>query len=213
MFSEVKQMEGIVYLRLKRKLEIQNLMELKLKDIALISSHSNEIVHELENIKLYRVTEKDKELIVLDSFLIIKHLAQNYPNIEIQLLGPEQTIVKINKNKKSPSILIMAFVWILLFIGTAMTIINFHYDVSMQEVQQKLHFLLTGEENEFPLWIQIPYSFGLGIGMILFFNHWFNKRFNEEPSPLEVEIYNYQKSLDDYVSFHENKLNDPKHPH
>ncbi|WP_096270510.1 stage V sporulation protein AA [Paucisalibacillus globulus] len=206
-------MEGIVYLRLKRKLEIQNLMELKLKDIALISSHSNEIVHELENIKLYRVTEKDKELIVLDSFLIIKHLAQNYPNIEIQLLGPEQTIVKINKNKKSPSILIMAFVWILLFIGTAMTIINFHYDVSMQEVQQKLHFLLTGEENEFPLWIQIPYSFGLGIGMILFFNHWFNKRFNEEPSPLEVEIYNYQKSLDDYVSFHENKLNDPKHPH
>ncbi|WP_042145781.1 stage V sporulation protein AA [Paucisalibacillus sp. EB02] len=206
-------MEGIVYLRLRRKLEIKNLTEIKLKDIAFISSHSKEIVHELEKIKLYRVTEKDKELVVLDSFLIIKHLTQSYPNIEIQLLGPEQTIVKIVNNQKSPSILIMAFVWILLFIGTAMTIINFHYDVSMQEVQQKLHYLLTGEQNEFPLWIQIPYSFGLGIGMILFFNHWFNKRFNEEPSPLEVEIYNYQKSLDDYVSFHENKLNDPKHHH
>ena len=206
-------MEGIVYLRLKRKYEIKNLTEIKLKDIAFISSHSKEIEHELEKVKIYRVTKKDKELVVLDSFLIIKHLTESYPDIEIQLLGPEQTIVHVIKNQKAPNILIMSFVWILLFIGTAMTIVNFHYDVSMQEVQQKLHYLLTGKENEFPLWIQIPYSFGLGIGMILFFNHWFSKRFNEEPSPLEVEIYNYQKSLDDYVSYHENNLNDPKYPH
>src|SRR5690625_6783496 len=87
-----------------------------------------------------------------------------------------------------------------------MTIMNFHYDVSMQEVQQKLHYLFTGEQNEFPLWIQIPYSFGLGIGMLLFFNHWFKKRFNEEPSPLEVELFNYQQDLDNYVNHYENKL-------
>ncbi len=49
-----------------------------------------------------------------------------------------------------------------------MTIMNFHYDVSMQPVQQKLHFILTGVENEYPLWIQIPYSIGLGLGTVLF---------------------------------------------
>jgi stage V sporulation protein AA len=206
-------MEGIVYLRLKKKLEINQLTELKLKDIAFISSHSKEIVQELEKIKIYRVTKKDKEIVILDSFLIINHLTRHYPAIEIQLIGPEQTIVQIVNKQKSTNIFIMALVWVILFIGAAMTIINFHYDVSMQEVQQKLHYLLTGEKNEFPLWIQIPYSIGLGIGMVLFFNHWFKKRFNEEPSPLEVEIYNYQKSLDDYVSFHENNLNDPKYPH
>src|SRR5699024_4221207 len=87
-------------------------------------------------------------------------------------------------------------------------IMNFHYDVSMQEVQQKLHFLITGEKTEFPLWIQIPYSIGLGVGMLLFFNHWFNKRFNEEPSSLEIEIYNYQQNLDQYLGHYENKVND-----
>ena len=55
-----------------------------------------------------------------------------------------------------------------------------------------------------------PIFIWLGIGTLLFFNHWFNKRFNEEPSPLEVEIYNYQQDLDNYLNFHENKLNDTK---
>jgi stage V sporulation protein AA len=206
-------MDGIVYLRMKKKLEIINPKVIHLKDVAYLSSNSKNIVQELEALKVYRITEKDKEIVIIDSFLIIDHLNQNYPSIEVQLVGPEQTIIRVSKYRKSPNVFIVAFVWLLLFIGTAMTIMNFHYDVSMQEVQQKLHYLLTGEENEYPLWIQIPYSFGLGIGMILFFNHWFNKRFNEEPSPLEVEIYNYQKSLDDYVNYHENQLNDPNHPH
>ena len=41
--------------------------------------------------------------------------------------------------------------------------------------------------------------------MILFFNHVFQKRINEEPSPLEVEMFNYQMDLDNYVIIHENK--------
>ncbi|MCL6616308.1 MAG: stage V sporulation protein AA, partial [Anoxybacillus ayderensis] len=33
----------------------------------------------------------------------------------------------------------------------------------------------------------------------------FKKRINEEPSPLEVEMFQYQQSLDQYVIMHENK--------
>lgn len=41
--------------------------------------------------------------------------------------------------------------------------------------------------------------------MVLFFNHLFRKRINEEPSPLEVEMFNYQQDLDRYVMLKENK--------
>ena len=41
--------------------------------------------------------------------------------------------------------------------------------------------------------------------MTLFFNHFFKKRINDEPSPLEVEMFNYQQSLDQYVIMNENK--------
>lgn len=204
-------MTEIVYLRLKKTIALSFMQEVQLKDIAYISTTTS-LKKKLENIPIYRISKKDKNIVIIDGFLIIDHLTNLISTIEIQLIGPTQTIIRINKRKKSPSILIAVFVWILLFIGTAMTIMNFHYDVSMQEVQQKLHYLLTGKHNEFPLWIQIPYSFGLGIGMLLFFNHWFNKRFNEEPSPLEVEIYNYQQDLDNYLNHYENKLNDTKPP-
>lgn len=190
---------------------MEKLQYIKLKHIAFVSAPSD-IKKQLEETDIYRITKKDNNIVIIDSFLIIDHLSQTWSNLEFQLLGPGQSIIRVKEGKKQASILIVAFVWLLLFVGTAMTIMNFHYDVSMQEVQQKLHYLLTGVHSEFPLWIQIPYSLGLGIGMLLYFNHWFKKRFNEEPSPLEVEIFNYQQDLDQYVSYYENKLNDKHVP-
>ena len=204
-------MTEIVYLRMKKTIGISKMKEIHLKDIAYLSTSSTR-KKKLEDVPIYRITKKDKNIVIIDSFLIIDYLIHTFSEIEVQLIGPTQTIIRINKSKKAPSIFIVVFIWLLLFIGTAMTIMNFHYDVSMQEVQQKLHYLLTGERNDYPLWIQIPYSLGLGMGTLLFFNHWFNKRFNEEPSPLEVEIYNYQQDLDNYLNHHENKLNDTKPP-
>jgi stage V sporulation protein AA len=96
-------------------------------------------------------------------------------------------------------------IWFLLFFGSAMAIMNFHDDVSMRSVQEKLYKIITGVEDSKPWIFQIPYSIGLGLGMILFFNHVFQKRINEEPSPLEVEMFNYQMDLDNYVIIHENK--------
>ncbi|HLR41123.1 MAG TPA: stage V sporulation protein AA [Virgibacillus sp.] len=200
-------MTKIVYLRMKKNIELTHLQSVKLKDIAFLAAPEQD-KKDLEDTHIYRISKEDNNIVVIDSFLIIEHLNEWYEHLEFQLVGPTQTIIRIKENKKETPVLFVSFVWLLLFVGAAMTIMNFHYDVSMQEVQQKLHYLFTGEQNEFPLWIQIPYSFGLGIGMLLFFNHWFKKRFNEEPSPLEVELFNYQQDLDNYVNHYENKLND-----
>lgn len=206
-------MQDIVYVRMKKYVEVSKKEEVRLKDIAMLSVTSKTTdKNRLEHERIYHITDKDSQYVVIDGFLIIKHLNEAYPDLEIQLAGPSQTIIHVTSHSRKIPLLAVAAVWLVLFIGAAMTIMNFHYDVSMQSVQQKLHYLFTGEENNFPLWIQIPYSLGLGLGMLLFFNHWFKKRFNEEPSPLEVEIFKYQQSLDDYVIHHENVLNDANHP-
>lgn len=203
-------MEEIVYIRFKKSIQVEGLKEIKLKDIALISTKSKK-KSALEQTKIYQITIKDHNIIIIDSFFVIDYLNKVNEDLEFQSIGPIQTIIRVEQSKQKPPILIVAGVWLILFIGTAMTIMNFHYDVSMQEVQQKLHYLLTGKENKFPLWIQIPYSLGLGVGMLLFLNHWFKKKINEEPSPLEVELFNYQQDLDKYITHYENQLNDNKH--
>ncbi len=199
----------VVYIRMKKKYLSKPRANIKLSHIAHMIG-DDEIVRRLNRLPIYQLSDADKEFVVIDSYHVINQLNKMYPHFEFQLIGASETIISITERKRPSSILFVSFVWIILFIGTAMTIINFHYDVSMLEVQQRLHYLFTGEKVSNPLWLQIPYSFGLGIGMILFLNHWFKKKLNEEPSPLEVELFKYQKSIDDYVAFYENHLNDGK---
>ncbi|KGX85977.1 stage V sporulation protein AA [Pontibacillus litoralis] len=198
-------MSVMVYIRLKQKIQSQRNQTIYLRDIAYIEA-PKECKQELEQVPLYTVRESDRNIVIVDIFRVIYVLRQHYAQLEIQPLGPEQTIVTIPNLKQSPSYIAVGVIWILLFIGAAMAIMNFHYDVSMEEVQQRVHYLLTGEKVEHPLWFQIPYSLGLGVGMMLFFNHFFKKRINEEPSPLEIEMYKYQLDLDEYVVYHENEV-------
>lgn len=199
----------IVYLRMKKKIVSNPHSKIMLAHIAHLTANFD-FDSKMNRIPIYQLSEKNKEFVVIDSFHVVDLLNKIYPEIEFQLVGANETIIAIKHRKRTSSVLFVSFVWITLFIGTAMTIINFHYDVSMLEVHQRIHYLFTGEEAKNPLWIQIPYSFGLGIGMILFLNHWFKKKLNEEPSPLEVELFKYQKSIDEYVAYHENDLNDGK---
>ncbi|WP_035507455.1 MULTISPECIES: stage V sporulation protein AA [Bacillaceae] len=200
-----KKLATPVYIRMKQSIYVQPQAKIRLEDVARVTG-SKRHKSVLQKMVLHQVTEDDQNIVVVDSFMLIEQVLEKFPDLEIELIGPNQCVVHVEKHKKQPSPLLISGIWILLFIGAAMAIMNFHYDVSMQEVQQKLHFMLTGEEVEHPLWIQVPYSIGLGIGMILFFNHWFQKRFNEEPSPMEVEIFNYQEDLDHYVAIKENKV-------
>lgn len=90
-------------------------------------------------------------------------------------------------------------VTILLFIGAAIAIINFHEDVNMEESLKIINRIVTGEETENLLLLKIPYSLGLGVGMVTFFSHVFRKKWKKEPSPLELEMYSYKKNIDNYI--------------
>ncbi|WP_082233939.1 stage V sporulation protein AA [Halobacillus massiliensis] len=201
-----------VYVRLKQSIRIPVQEIIRIKDIAMITGVDKE-KSVIEDMPIHRVTAEDRNVIVVDSLTIIEQVISRYPDHQLEIIGPNYCVVHLEKNRKKPTLLIVSGIWLLLFIGAAMAIMNFHYDVSMELVQQKLHFMLTGEEVKHPLWIQVPYSIGLGLGMILFFNHWFHKRFNDEPNPMEIEVFKYQEDLDHYAAIHDNKVekNDKDH--
>ncbi|MGN8647121.1 stage V sporulation protein AA [Gracilibacillus sp. HCP3S3_G5_1] len=200
--------EEKVYIRLKKKIAVEKNHLITLQDIAFVTGNID-YLKQLETLKIYQIKEEDNNVSVIDGFHLLDKLVAAYPFLSVELLGGNQVIVEIKKDNKKANIFLILLIWLLLCIGSAMAIMNFHYDVSMEEVHQGLYYLLTGERVNKPLWIQIPYSIGLGLGMILFFNHIFKKRFNEEPSPLEVEMFNYQQDLDQYLIYHENVLNKP----
>ncbi|QPC46753.1 stage V sporulation protein AA [Mangrovibacillus cuniculi] len=197
-------MTDIIYLRLRNRAQVKPNEKVILGHMAQVLA-PEEIRNDLLNLPVYQVKEEDKNIVIIDVMKVIQFIQAKHPNLEVQTVGPPQTIIEVVYEKKHMSMPLFVFVWLLLFVGAALAIMNFHEDVSMPEVHQKLYTVLTGQEVAKPLLFQIPYSFGLGLGMILFFNHLFRKRINEEPSPLEVEMFNYQQDLDQYVIMNENK--------
>ncbi|MFD2679570.1 stage V sporulation protein AA [Bacillus seohaeanensis] len=197
-------MEGTVYLRLRLKVQVHSGSVVTLGQLAQVIAPEQVLV-DLQQIPVHTVTPDDQNIIIVDVMKVIAEIQKYNPTLEVQTIGPSQSIIEVVFRKKKISIPLFICVWVLLFVGAGMAIMNFHEDVSMREVHQRLYTIITGGQDPHPLLFQIPYSLGLGIGMILFFNHVFKKRINEEPSPLEVEMFKYQQDLDNYVMIHENK--------
>jgi stage V sporulation protein AA len=197
-------MENTMYIRLFNRIKVRPNETIVISDIAQIVAHPT-IKRDVENLVIHKISLKDKNYVVIDITKVLEEIRLAFPNLEIQPLGPSQSLVEIILERKAIAPVFFIAIWLLLFFGAALTILNFHEDVSMQEVHQRIYTIITGKEEYKPLLLQIPYSIGLGLGMILFFNHIFRKRINEEPSPLEVEMFNYQQALDQYMIMTENK--------
>lgn len=197
-------LEKTIYIRMRHRVEARVNEKIILNNIAQIIAPEAER-SKLENLLIYQITEKDRNIVVIDVMQVINKISELSSELEIQTIGPAQTIIEVTVKKKGVSAPFFLLIWFLLFFGSAMAIMNFHDDVSMRSVQEKIYTIITGKKEPKPWLFQIPYSLGLGLGMILFFNHVFKKRINEEPSPLEVEMFNYQMDLDNYVIIHENK--------
>ena len=187
-------MDNTAYIRLHHRVLVQPQQKIYLSEIAQIIADP-EIKKQFSKLLLHEVSESDRNIIIIDVIQVVTEITKLYPKLGIEMLGPTQTIVEVVFKKKKYSLPLFLLTWFLLFFGAALTIMNFHEDVGMQVVHQKIYAMITGREEEKPLLFQIPYSIGLGVGMIIFFNHVFKKRLNEEPSPLEVEMFNYQMDL------------------
>ncbi|GBF72706.1 hypothetical protein PA598K_00971 [Paenibacillus sp. 598K] len=185
---------GTVYLRLRKRITLAPGGELKLADIARLVATGRR-ARELGDLTIYRHAPEHGNRYVIDILHIIQRIRTAEPTLTIEPYGDPQVLVMISDKPGKPRMVVLMFAWLLLFFGSGLAIMNFHADVSMQQVHIRLSELLTGHSIRHPLWFQIPYSLGVGIGMVLFFNHLFRKRFNEEPNPLEVELYMYEENV------------------
>jgi stage V sporulation protein AA len=194
-----------VFIKLRHRVQVKPNTAITVGDVAQIIATDSGVREQLQTIPLYQIQPSDKNIVIIDVMKVVRAMLQVDDSLDVQTVGPSQTIIEVVYEKRRFSTAYFLLIWLLLFVGSAMAIMNFHEDVSMQQVHQHLYEMITGKKVDKPLLLQIPYSLGLGIGMILFFNHVFRKRINEEPSPLEVEMFNYQQSIDQYVILHENK--------
>lgn len=129
---------------------------------------------------------------------VISRIHQDYPNVDIVNCGENDFLVEYKKSSiKSPikQKLKLAAIAILVFFGSAFTIMTFHNDVGITDVFDRFYVQVTGETKPKVSELEIAYSLGLGTGIVVFFNHFSKKRLSNDPTPIEVELKKYNKDL------------------
>lgn len=84
---------------------------------------------------------------------------------------------------------------VIAFFGAAFAIMTFNNDASVNNVFGNIYFLVTGMESDGFTILEVSYSIGLALGILVFFNHFASWKITVDPTPIEVEMRLYEDNL------------------
>jgi len=158
------------------------------------SMAENKVVYLEDIAKLYST---DTDMVNVLKKQVILTIKDN--KVQVINLGESDFIIQYQPPKKEIQILkylkiIMAS--LIIFFGSAFAIMTFNADVSVDEVFKKIYELIMGSEKEGGTILEISYSIGIPIGIIVFYNHFSKAKLSNDPTPLKVQMRVYEEELD-----------------
>ena len=72
---------------------------------------------------------------------------------------------------------------------------TFNNDVSINKLFAQLYEQFTGTVSDGFTVLEIAYSIGLGLGIIIFFNHFAGRKITADPTPMEVQMRTYEDNI------------------
>lgn len=185
-----------IYIKPVKKILLEQRQDVYLQDITeIISDVSDKLKHE----KVFKIPLKIRKNYVVSITDIIKIIKKKFPDYSVINLGEKDTIIDyspvIVKENQFLKILRIIFVCIVLFMGAATAIMSFHSDAQIPDVFKNYYKIFFGYELDNPKIIAVPYSIGLAVGIIVFFNHLGNIKITRDPTPIEVEMSLYDTDI------------------
>lgn len=142
-----------------------------------------------------RKTGKSGNRQVIGILKIIQLIEAACPGVMVESVGENAVLVeyvKVPEKKGLFPVLKLLFVACISFFGTAFTIAAFHNDININKLFSRVYELVMGRPGEGFSILEVSYSIGLTIGIIVFFNHIGGRRITKDPTPIEVEMREYE---------------------
>lgn len=192
----------IVYVKAERnsicrepQVKIQDVMSVQCSDPAICAGIKNKTFYSFEK----KETSKKKRIEVFSILKIIELIQNDYPQVEVVSYGEQDFVVEYMEEPLAPKwleYLKVGAVCLLIFLGSAFTIMAFNNDVSVGEVFDRFYGQIMGVEKPNVTEIEVCYCLGLAVGILVFFNHIGKKKIASDPTPIQVEMRKYEKDVD-----------------
>ena len=184
--------------------------DVPLSKVAGVYCQDEELKSQAEKVIVYSFQEGEKEKAVFSLIYIYKKIYECMgSNIQIHSVGASECLVDWIQEKR-PSKLLgyvqVVLVGLVTFFGAASTIMTYNADAGVPDVFRTLYEMFTGRSGGNGV-LELTYSIGIGIGVIVFFHH-FEKKGRKTPTAMEVQMNKYEKDVvDSYVKYEERRGN------
>ena len=189
-------MRKVLYLKVEQSVELSK-RDVTIKDVAKIECTETSILNRLNTEKLFTMESKKGSRKIVSVLFLVEKIHEIYPELEVQNLGETDFVVSYHPEKQ-PKILETTkifFVSAISFFGSMFAMMTFNEDVSTRETFDKLYTWVMGSEPSGVTILEITYSIGVSVGILVFFNHIGKKYITNEPSPVEVEMAGYEQQV------------------
>ncbi|MCH5258014.1 MAG: stage V sporulation protein AA [Lachnospiraceae bacterium] len=186
-----------LYLKAEQNVELQS-EDVYVKDIGKMICSDENILAKVKTIKLYHFKKGERKRQVISILKVIEEIEKLYPNVTVENIGEIDVLVEqidVDKHKGPVQVIKLIFVSAISFFGTAFTIMAFHNDIGINEVFTKFYEMIMGQVSDGYGILELSYSLGLAVGIIVFFNHIGGRRITKDPTPIEVEMRVYEADV------------------
>lgn len=193
-------MADIVYIKLSESCLAEK-KKVRIKDVATVVSDDPDAKYGVEKLELMNFSGT-KEQKVISVMYIIELIQKNFPECQVEALGATDVVIYYRTYDTSDSIkqtLKFIMICLIAFFGAGFSIMSYNSDVNMVGQLDMMENIFVGRAREaYPI-AGIAYSLGLFIGIIIFFNHGIKKKFTDDPTPLQVQMRQYEQEVNQTV--------------
>lgn len=188
---------NILYIKAEQNTEVKE-PRVSVGDIASVSCADEHILAKAKTLTVFHFREGAPKRQVISIVKVIELLTKEFPELQIESLGENAVLmewISVRKHKGFVQWLKLAFVSLITFCGTSFTIMAYHNDIGIYELFDKIHTVVIGAPAQGINILEVSYSVGLAVGIILFFNHIGGRRITKDPTPIEVEMRIYETDV------------------
>ena len=190
-------MSDTLYIQTEENVEVHH-PHVYLQDIAKLSCTNSKILNHLRVLPVANLDPDKTGRYVISVMDLINDIQLKEPDLDITHIGEPNFIITYQK-EGTVNIVIrwckVIFVCLATFFGAGFSIMTFNNDVDIPALFEQIYTQVTGQPTTGNTVLEISYSIGLGLGIVVFFNHFAHWKITTDPTPLEVEMRLYEENV------------------
>ena len=190
-------MSETLYIKLDQAKNLEH-SKVTIGDIAELSCTNKKVIQNISGVILLENKSRGQNRYVTSVMDIIRIVQKKYPEVDIECIGETECVVMFQNQKSRHRILEIAkvlMICIILFFGAGFSIMAFNNDAGIYEMFRQIVSKFSVNQHLGIRLIETGYSLGIGIGILVFYNHFFKVKLSKDPTPIEVEMRKYEKEI------------------